>query len=621
MAEIEIRFLPDKLRVRVPVGSTILEAAQQAGITLETPCGGEGHCGKCRVKVRGAAPPPTAEETQALGAELLGAGFRLACQCRARWDLTVYIPPASRQLQQSILSEGVAHELALDPVVVKQFVAVPAPVLEDQRGDRERLLAAAGRPWASCSLALLRELGRTLRAADWQVTAAFAGDRLLAVEPGDTTAALYGIAFDVGTTTVVGYLLDLIAGREVAVASDMNAQVAHGEDVISRIQFATDNPHGLELLRRDIVGVLNGIIGHCCRRAGIDARHIYDAAVVGNTCMTHLLLGLPPGQLAVMPYVPVITAARDLLAAEVGLAINAAARCYVLPSIAGFVGADTVGVILAADLDRSRELRIAIDIGTNGEIVVAGAGRLVACSTAAGPAFEGATISRGMRATAGAIDAVSIGDDVTFATIDGAGVRGICGSGLIDAVAEMRRMGVVDDTGRMRPPAQADGLPPALARRLREGAAGAEFVVASQEQTQNGEPLTITSRDVRQLQLAKGAIYSGIEALLDEVGADASQVEEILLAGAFGNYVKRESAVALGLVPAVPLERIRSIGNAAGVGAKLALASRAARERAQDFAARVEYVELSARPDFALRFAEAMTMAPLAPGKSKAAGR
>jgi len=621
MPDVQIEFLPDKLRVRVAAGSSILEAAEQAGIAFETPCGGEGRCGKCRVKVRGSPPPPTPEEIEALGEDQVNAGLRLACRCRPHSDVTVYIPPQSRLIQQSILTAGIARDVILDPAVSKRFLDLPRPALEDQRGDLERLLRAAGMPHAGASLALLRELGAALRAAEWKVTSVFAGDRLVAVEPGDTSRLIYGIAFDVGTTTVVGYLLDLATGTQVAVACDMNAQVAHGEDVITRIQFATDNPKGLDLLRRDITAVLNGIIMQCCRSAGIEAHHIYDVTVVGNTCMHHLLLGLAPGQLAVMPYVPVVTAAQDLAAAELGLAVNPAARCYLLPNIAGFVGADTMGVLLAADLDRSEDLRVAIDIGTNGEVVVAGGGRIIACSTAAGPAFEGATISRGMRATSGAIDSVTIDDEVRFTTINGAGARGICGSGLIDAVAEMRRARVVDETGRMLSPAHADRLPPPLARRLQGPPERPEFVLAWPQQTQNGEPLTVTARDVRQLQLAKGALYTGVDILLEEMGATASQVHEIVLAGAFGNYVKRESAVAVGLIPALPLERIRSIGNAAGEGAKLALASAPARRRVEELAARVEYVELSARPGFHLRFADAMSLAPLVPGESAASGR
>lgn len=621
MSEIRIEFLPDKRKVRVADGTSIAEAARQAGIAIESPCGGEGRCGKCRVKVRGAVPAPTAEEIQALGDDLLGVGFRLACRCRPQGDVAVYIPPQSRLLEQSILIEGVERELVLDPAVAKRAAEPPTPSLDDQRGDLERLLHAAGRPQVRCALPLLREIGAALRAADWRVTAVVAGDDLIAVEPGDTTGSIYGIAFDVGTTTVVGYLIDLATGRQVAVGSDTNAQVAHGEDVVTRIQFASDHTMGLELLRRDVLAVMNDVITECCEAAGIDAGQIYDVTVVGNTCMHHLLLGLPPDNLAVLPYVATVTAAQHFTAAELGLAVNPAGRCYVLPNIAGFVGADTVGVILAAELDRSEELRVAIDIGTNGEVVVAGGGRIVACSTAAGPAFEGATISRGMRATSGAVDSVAVQQDVAFTTINGASVRGMCGSGLIDAVAELRRAGVVDETGRMLPPSRAAELPGEIGRRLRGEEDRPEFVLAWEHETQDGEPLTITARDVRQLQLAKGALYAGVDILLEEMGADASQVEEILLAGAFGNYVKRESAVAVGLIPALPLERIRSIGNAAGVGAKLALASNSMRDRAQELAARVEYVELSRKPDFQLRFADAMMLAPCVPGKAKAAGR
>ena len=615
MSDLEIEFLPDKRRARVPAGASIADAAIAAGIALETPCGGEGRCGKCRVKLLGPAPAPTAEEIELLGDDLLRAGFRLACQARLDGNVRVYVPPQSRLVEQSILVEGIARELVLDPAVTKTYVEAPEPSLDDQRGDLERILHAAGRPRAASSLPLLRELAATVRGAGWRVTTVFSDGELIAVEPGDTADSVYGMAFDIGTTTIVGYLIDLATGRQAAVASDTNAQVVHGEDVITRIQFAGEHEAGLDLLRRDIVGVVNGIIAHCCRAAGIKQDRIYDLTFVGNTCMHHLLLGLPPDNLAVMPYVATVTAAQRLRSADLGFKVNPAGRSFVLPNIAGFVGADTVAVILAADLDHGEALRVAIDIGTNGEVVVAGGGRLLACSTAAGPAFEGATISRGMRATPGAIDGVTIGEDVSFTTINGGGVCGICGSGLIDAIAELRRVGVVDETGRMMPPSRAHELPPALARRLRGDEDRPEFVLARPEETADGEPLTITARDVRQLQLAKGAIYAGVDILLEEMGSPASAVQEILLAGAFGNYVRRESAVAVGLIPALPLERIRSIGNAAGVGAKLALAARAMRDRAQEVARRVEYIELSRKPDFQLRFADAMMLCPLLPGK------
>jgi len=621
MPEIAIEFLPDKRQISVSPGASVAEAAEQAEIALETPCGGEGRCGKCRIKIVGPAPPPTAEEMLLLGPDLVQAGIRLACRCRPQADLRVYIPPQSRRIEQSILVEGIARDLILDPAVAKTCVDVPPPSLDDQRGDLERLLRAAGRPQARCVLPLMREMAGILRSAAWRVTPTFSDGDLIALEPGDTSDALYGVAFDIGTTTIVGYLIDLATGRQLAVASDTNAQVAHGEDVVSRIQFTTEHATGLELLRRDVVGVINDIIGRCCRTAHIDPRQVYDVTFVGNTCMHHLLLGLPPANLAVLPYVATVTSAQRLPAAELGVSIHPAGRCYVLPNIAGFVGADTVGVILAADLDHGDALRVAIDIGTNGEVVVAGGGRIIACSTAAGPAFEGATISRGMRATSGAIDSVTIDDDVSFTTLNGAAAVGICGSGLIDAVAELRRIGVIDETGRMMGASRAHELPEPIGRRITGGDDRPEFTIAWPHQTQDRQPLTLTARDVRQLQLAKGALYVGVDILLEEMGVAASQVEEILLAGAFGNYVKRESAVAVGLIPALSLERIRSIGNAAGVGAKLGLAARSMRDRAEEVAQRVEYVELSRKPEFHLRFADAMMLAALLPGESKAGGR
>jgi uncharacterized 2Fe-2S/4Fe-4S cluster protein (DUF4445 family) len=550
--------------------------------------------------------------------EQLKKGCRLACQARPETDTVVEIPPGSRMTREKITVEGVEREVEVEPSLQKVFLRLPAPSLSDQRADLPRLLGALeGEVSLPSDLSLLQALPDILRKKNFNVTAVLSGGELIEVEPGDTSGHLYGMAFDIGTTTIVGYLTRLHGGVEIAVGASMNPQVQFGDDVISRISYVSAEEDGLSRLQQKAIGAINEIIRESCHKTGIERERIYEMTAVGNTCMTHFLLGLNPASLATMPYVPVNTAPRTVAARELGIEINPRGRLHILPNIAGFVGADTVGVILAAGLEESRGLRVAVDIGTNGEVVVAKNGRLLTCSTAAGPAFEGARISQGMRAASGAIDRVDLVKGTSAGevrlkihTIGEEPAKGICGSGLVDAVAALRELGIVTPSGQML---EADSAPSSAApflSRIKQEKGLLRFVLVEGEETAAGEPVCITSRDVRELQLAKGAICAGILILLKEIGAAAEEVEEFLLAGAFGSYIRRESALAIGMLPAIPVERIRPIGNAAGAGAKLALVSRKMRRLAEEVARRVEYVELSERTDFYEQFTEAMKLAP-----------
>jgi uncharacterized 2Fe-2S/4Fe-4S cluster protein (DUF4445 family) len=434
---------------------------------------------------------------------------------------------------------------------------------------------------------------------------------LLAVEPGDTSENTYGLAVDVGTTTVVAYLCHLPSGKCVTIASDLNSQAQYGDDVISRIQVANSAGDGLAALSRAVVTVINGLVERTCREAGISEDAIYELTVVGNTCMGHLFLGVPPDGLGSLPFVQAFRSGRAVRAADLDIRVHPEALVYLVPNIGGFVGADAVGVILAGELDRSDRLRVAVDIGTNGEIVVARNGELHAASTAAGPAFEGARISQGTRAALGAIDRVQINDDVICHVIGEVAPRGLCGSGLVDAVAEVVRLGIVTETGRMLSRQEVSGLPEKVARRLVGNGSDVRFVLARPDEASGGEGIALTGRDVRETQLAKAALYGGMELLLEELDARPDDIEELLLAGAFGNYIGRESAVGIGLIPALPADRIRSIGNAAGVGARLVLCSTEERRRAEEIARRVQHVDLSERKGFYDRFADAMMLRPL----------
>lgn len=591
-----------------------MEAAAQAGLRLSAPCGGQGQCGKCLVKVTTGVEPPTETEEQLLGLVRLTEGWRLACRAKVTGDATVEIPDSSLIVEHRIMSEGVARAVSAAPNVRKVVLRLTPPSVDDPKADLNRVLEALGgdvKPPRRTSV--VRALPSLLRESGFHVTAVLADDSLVALERGDTSRELYGLAVDIGTTTVVAYLCDLTSpeAKVVAVGSDLNSQAQFGDDVISRIAMANSSPESLAELQQAVVEVINDLIERVIHEAGIRAEAIYEIAVVGNTCMSHLFLGVPPSGLGTVPFVASFRGARYVRAADLGIKVHPEAGVYVTPNIGGFVGADTVGVILASELDLTDGLRVAIDIGTNGEIVVARDGEMYACSTAAGPAFEGAKISQGVRASVGAIDRLEIGEDVHYHTIGEACPRGLCGSGLVDAVAELVRVGAVTETGRMVRREEATGLPEKVARRLIENENGVEFVLAWPEESCSGEAVTLTARDIRETQLAKAAIYGGMELMLEELGAQPAEVERLLLAGAFGNYIRRESALAIGLIASLPVERIESVGNAAGVGARLVLTSMAERKRAEEIARRVKHITLSEREGFYDRFADAMMLRPL----------
>lgn len=611
MAEgVRVVFEPEGRAAYVLPGSVVLEAAARAGIIIETPCGGRGTCGKCRVVVREGCSEPTEIERRFLGPAELSAGQRLACQTRLLAQTTVVVPEASRFFEQRALTaaEGGPRELA--PAVWKKALRLDPAMLDEPLADADRVRAALGseRP-LRLDLGAARELTHTLK-ADGEVLTAVGHDRdIIAFEPGDTTGRLHGVAFDVGTTTVVGSLLDLRSGRELAVAAQTNPQVAFGDDVVSRITHAASG--GLGELREAIVACLNGLLRELEERSAVPRRQLYEATVVGNTTMSHLLLGLDPENIARIPFTPVVREGLTVGAAELGLEVHERGRVRVLPNIAGFIGSDTVAMVLAAGLPQCREPTLAVDIGTNGEMVMALDGRLVACSAAAGPAFEGARIRFGMRAARGAIEQVRLGEDVAVSIVGNAPPRGLCGSALIDAVADLLRAGIIEPSGRLLPPEKLPpGVPEALRRRVVPGERGQAFVLVPEERSALDEAIVLTQADIRQVQLAKGAIRAGVEILKKTLGLADRDLGAILLAGGFGNFIRRSNALRIGLLPPVEHERIRFVGNAALAGAKMALASVQDRRAAEEVSRRVEYLELGRLADFAAEFAEAMLFPP-----------
>lgn len=587
---------------------TILALARENDIKIEATCGGRGRCGRCKVIATGAGNEVSPGEKELLTKEELAAGVRLACYLQPRGDLIIEVPGSQTELVQ-ILTEGSEQAVELDPDIEKECVLVEKPELETPLGDRERLLAALTAPVEEegISLALMARLPEVLRSQEHKVTVTRRGKKkIIAIESGDTTDHLYGIAFDIGTTTVVGGLIDLRQGKELAVAARLNGQASYGADVISRVEYASNGQKQLCRLQKAVMDTLNGIVAELLQKTGVDAEQIYRVTVVGNTCMQHLALGIPSTYVARSPYTPAFSHRVDLTAAELGLAVYPEAAVTFLPNVAGFVGADTVGVVLATEIAAASHRVLVIDIGTNGELVMVHDGEMVACSTAAGPAFEGAQISCGMRAGEGAIEAVHIGTDVEIGVIGHTRPRGVCGSGLIDAVAELIRCGIIEETGRLLDYTELDYLPPRVRARVRTGENGNEFVLAWADATADGIDITLTQRDIREIQLAKGAIRAGTMILQKALGVKDEDIDEILLAGAFGNYIRKESAMGLGLLPPIDIDRIRSVGNAARVGAKLALVSRHHLEAASQLAQKIDYIELSGRPDFQEAFMEAM---------------
>jgi uncharacterized 2Fe-2S/4Fe-4S cluster protein (DUF4445 family) len=600
----------------VAPGTTILKAAHAGGVDITATCGGRGRCTSCRVKfLVGLPPPPTIMDEVQLGDDLVREGYRLACQCVLHEAVTVQPAPPLDERAFQILGAGPGvRELArvtLDSGIAKQVVKVTLPREEHhQTSDLEQLLEAVGLTTADVGPAVLEGLPSALRddPAGVTVTTFAAGggrQRILSVERGDTAAMKFGLAIDIGTTSVVTTLVELESGEQLGSVSSLNPQAVFGGDLMSRIAFAQFNPGNLRKLHTRIVGLLNQHIAQICRDSGVLAKWIYKVVVVGNTCMHHILLGIDPSHVGLAPYAPVMRHAVTLSARELFLKVAPEARVCLLPLVAGFVGADAVGVALATRIYESAEVRIAVDIGTNGEVLLGSRERLWACSAPAGPALEGAQIRHGMRGALGAIDRVTVDDDIHVHTIGEADALGICGSGIIDLLAGLLDGGVIDWTGLIQVDAR-DSLPPKLGERIVMRGEERQVIVLRPGEAGARQEIVLTQDDVRQVQLAKGAIAAGVMMLQHVAGVPSETVAELMLAGGFGNYVSIESALRIGLIPPLPRERIRYVGNAASLGAQLCLVSETERARAETVAGRIEHVSLAAHPDFEEIFVDCM---------------
>jgi len=599
MTEYHIDFEPVGRRGQCTAKQSLLECAHQLGVELVSLCGGKGTCGRCKVQVlSGKHTQPTSDEREVLSPSELEQGFRLACQTRPLGNSKIHIPPESLTAPQRTQVEGLEVNIRPDPAVISYHVEMDSPSLEDHEADAERLLQALHREHhinpSAIDMKLLQQLSPVLRHSKWQPQVSVRGNEVVALGPWPSRSL--GLAIDLGTTKIAGYLLDLSTGQVLASKGAMNPQIAYGEDVISRITLATGSVKEAGRLRKLAVTAVNQLARDLCTEVGVKAQDIVEAVVVGNTAMHHLLLGLPVEQLALSPYVPAVKGALDIKARDIGLKVAPGGYVHLLPNIAGFVGADHVAMLLATKISQEKGVVLALDIGTNTEVCLSCDSNMTSVSCASGPAFEGAHIKHGMRAADGAIEHMQIvGDRVNYQTIGGTPPTGICGSGVIDAMAELYLNRVLGDNGRMS----------ANHQRVRTRQEQLEFVLVSEEENSGGFAITITQKDIRELQLAKGAIRTGIQVLLDANSRSEEEIKEVIIAGAFGSYIDVASAVTIGMLPSLPLNRFKQVGNAAGTGAKMALISKDARGEAQDIAERVKYIELAATSQFALTFAQA----------------
>jgi uncharacterized 2Fe-2S/4Fe-4S cluster protein (DUF4445 family) len=603
-ARVRLQFSPSGIDVKVPGGVTVFDAASWNGIAIDSTCGGHGTCRKCKVQITEGEAPLSKLDSRAFTADELRDGWRLACRIQTAGDLSIEVPPL--QTRPKAATVGVGRQVILRPSIVKRFLQLEEATLSDQRTDIQRVLDAMDDLELTTSISVLRTLGKVLRSANWEVTAVIADSELIAVEPGDTTGRRFAIAYDLGTTTVVANLLDIETGTPVAVKSMLNKQQPFGADVISRISATMMDPDALEKLRDLAHETLAELTEEVLAAGEIDRNEVYEIVLAGNATMTQIALGIDPEPLGVAPFVMTAEGYDGLRASELGISIHPNAPATVFPSLGAYVGGDITAGILATGLDRDRRLRLFIDVGTNCEIAIGNQDRIVSTAAPAGPAFEAASIRCGMRAADGAIEVVKLTEDaIELGVIGDAEPVGMCGSGLVDAVAELVRVGMLDSSGKYLTDEEAAERLPGLAPNMITVNGERVFVLHWKSAVGDGEnAVYLSQRDVRELQFAKAAIATGWRLMIEELGIDEADIAQVLLAGSFGSYLSAASAIRIGLVPKLPIPRIISAGNVAGEGAKMAILSIQERHAGAALIDEIEYVELSERTDFNDRFVE-----------------
>jgi len=624
---IVIDFEPISRRIYYSDNETIYHALTKSDIRVNSLCGGKGTCGKCKLLIQKGLHlfnDYTKPELEKLSKSEVQKGWRLACQ--AKLDLRkveeitdpqalhvrIFLPDDLLLEDFKILTAGVDKGIQLNPNVLKLRVHPDKPSLNKPIPDFERILSSLPLDQLKPSKDIvidynvLKNLPDLIRTPEDELTFTILNQKhIIDCEPGNTSEKNFGIAFDIGTTTIVGYLMNLNDGKIYAVSSLLNPQTAYGEDVITRITYIKDNKDGLNQLNTAVINALNIIINKTCNKARIKPSNIYEISIVGNSVMHHILLGINPTYIGLSPYVPAIQRSLNLKARNLGLSISKEGNVHFLPLIAGFVGADTIGVILSSQIENESDLTLAIDIGTNGEIVIGNKDILATASCAAGSALEGAHIQHGMRAAAGAIDTIKIDPKdltVDYSTINQKKPLGICGSGLIDAVAELLKAKVLTRSGNFNKELYEND------RIINTGKA-AEFIIADKDETSTGKHVTISQHDIRELQMAKGAFYSGMRLILsflDRTRNFHHEIQQIYLAGAFGNYINKANAKFIGMIPDITDDKIFQIGNAAGMGAQHCLINKNLRQKAQDLLRKIQYVEIAVEKDFQQEYAKAM---------------
>jgi len=631
-------FTPSGKRGRLPAGTPVLQAARQLGVDLDSVCGGRGICSKCQIapaygefSKHGVTVQDSAlsdwnsVEERYDNKRGLAKGRRLGCQAKIQGDVVIDVPPESQVHKQVVRKRAELRDITLDPTIRRAFVTVAQPDMHDPSGDLERLHAALADQWGltgvQIDLPVLARLQPALRKGDWQVTCVLYDDggapTLLDIWPGLDDAPVYGLAIDLGSTTIAAHLCDLETGAVAASSGLMNPQIRFGEDLMSRVSYAMMNPTGASEMTAAVRDGMNSLIAQIAGEADIDPLRILDSVIVCNPVMHHLFLGIDPFELGQAPFALATSDALRLAARDLDLALHPSARTYILPCIAGHVGADAAAVALSEEPNLSDDLVLIVDVGTNAEILLGNTEQVLACSSPTGPAFEGAQISAGQRAAPGAIERVEIDPDTKeprfkvigsdlWSTDPGfsqatatTGITGICGSGIIEAIAEMRMAGLVDASGLVGS-AEQTGTP----RCITDGRTHAYLLWDGGPD--GGPKITVTNPDIRAIQMAKAALYSGARLLMDKLGVD--MVDRVVLAGAFGAHISPKHAMVLGMIPDVPLDKVTSAGNAAGTGARIALLNRAARAGIEATVRDIHKVETAIEPRFQEHFVNASAL-------------
>jgi len=586
--------------IDVKQGENLLNVLRNNKILIDSHCGGKGTCGKCKVKIINHVEEDSYLDIKHLTKEELELGFRLSCNVNINEDLEILLTEKNENMK--VLVTGEEEQYDLDTVVKKKYMVIDKPSLEDQRDDYKRLRDACEKDNLFINLKYLPKVGNLLREADFNITATLYKNRLLHLENGNCLQQSYGLAIDIGTTTIAVYLLNLNDGKVLDVESKVNNQRSYGADVISRINFTIENPKGSGIFKDHIISQLNNMIEILCKKNSISEDNIYDTVIVGNTTMIHLLLGLPCKSIALSPYIPISTEAFEFEAKELG--INTGGMISLVPGISAYVGSDITAGILSSGMLNSEKYSLLLDLGTNGEIVLGNKNEVVTCSTAAGPAFEGANIKHGIGGIEGAISKIDLSKDKIYETIGNRKPCGICGSGVLDAVAQLVRFGIVDETGRMLENDEVEQKK--YQNRVIEIDNMRQFIVA--HNSINEGIITFTQKDVREVQLAKAAVCAGIKILLKEKNISFDEIERVYIGGGFGNYMNIESSVDIGMIPKELKNKIKSIGNCAGSGAKMYLLSKGIRHNTVDIINKATYIELSKRKDFQEYFVDSMMM-------------